>query len=631
MSLKDKLEAARAKVGLPEATTPPTVHDPECIPDDPYEGSDRTDLKEHVTLLEGYQKYISPLKDGFYPVHRASQRESIKVRCPFPGHVDRSPSAWVNSDKDLGHCGVCECGFDLFDLAAIELGYSVPAYRRDKDAFKEVAGKIAEDFGLEIKTTISGTTITRSDYEDDAPPGDPPGSEHAGSASSDTTIDLTDPPPPPDEHMAEVADLSDFRWGDVEIDYPEIDYSVCVTPGTFIDSWVNLGESLNYTKAHFLFTALPAISLAVRRHLIGSDEPAIRNNLYVVLLGESGSTKTKAQALFIRLIKQAFDPEDPEMGVRLFVPISGEHLIEEMIVDPAAGNVDNPGCIITNEYARLAQIMDRPGSTMETYLQDFYDNWEHLKHPRKGIAPHHQLCMVTTTQPDAVKDHLKKEHVQSGYANRLIFSWGPPGKPDAWNKTVDLGPHVKLLQEIYAHYAKLTVTETVPTPEARDYWEQFLNDVIIPDKRSSTRLLTRVDLHLKKLFNLFQANELSPEVNLHHVEQACSLYPYLKKSAEFVQGKIGFGLHEDCHDDIASYLKRKRYQNTKRLVDAVRKRGHQYPVVHAVLNMMKALEEIDTCKVKGQSVWYLTDSGKPAEAARETSSTTSKRASRKIP
>lgn len=602
--------------------------EPDLIPEDPYKDSEpRVNLKDHVDILEAYEKYGSPLRDGFRPSFRPNQRENIMVRCPIPGHVDLNPDAWITLDKNTICCGPCgNEGLDLYDLAAIYYEYPYPdAYKRDKDQFKELCEKIADDFSITVTRTLAGPSITRAVEPSLEVPGLEGGSlerrvtgPNSGKAagqpgnlvspgSSQPEVEPTDLPPDPpspgpvDRHLQVVPDTDDFDWGTVKVEYPEIDYSVIRTPGTFIDDCLGLFENLNYTLAHALFISLPAISLATRRHFMAADEPAVRSNLYVVLLGESGSTKTKAQSLFIRLIKQAFPFDDPEMGVNLFVPISGEHILTHMMVDPSAGSIDNPGCVVTNEYARLAKIMERPGSTMETYLQDFFDNEEPVSH-KVGSAFNHHLCMVTTTQPDMVKDHLTLEHVQSGYANRLIFSYGPPGIPDDWNETVDLKDLVRKLQEIYAFYKYRGLRVTLE-PDAKNYWSTFFHDQIVPDKRTSTRLITRVDLILKKLFLLFAANELSEVITLHHVEQATSLYGYLKSSAEYVQGKVGFGEHEDCHDDIRDYLQRKPRALAKRLEPTMRKRGHKYRITMATLRMMVDIGEVGVEKV-GYALYY---------------------------
>jgi len=643
--------AAREAARL--ADTSPTAkveHDPDLIPEvEAVEyGPDPTlEALKRIPIMDAFRTlfpHLTKFKKG---------RET-KFQCPNPDHSDGRddvPTASFNHRDNDWACHGCppyasqranasRLGGDILTLGAIRFGYDLNTYNQPEH-FPNLVRELAEIFGIDVTPMVRTMSGNRpmAVVQDETPstpenspqktasspavtagsPNETAGQEPRLAGSPGTPAVSTspatappDPPEPPTRHLS-LVEPDEFDWGTVNVEYPDIDFNEFLVPGTFLFEWCKLAEQLKYTKHHFLFTGLPAISLAVRRHLMLADEPPVRSNLYVVLLGESGSTKTKVQSLFIRLIAECFPYDDPACAVKHLSPNSGENLIKELLTDKTGSSwPDNPGVIITNEYRKLAKIIDRQGSTLESYLQDFFDNEGPIIQglsKEKNAVHNHTLTMVTTTQPDMIKEHVTKDHIESGYANRLIFSYGPPGEDTSWNETILLDKPRELLWEIFQHYQGKFL-RLKPTDEALAYWRIFHRDEIIPAKRSGSRLLTRIDLHIKKLMGLFAANEHAEEVTLHHAEQATSLFPYLVKSYEFVQGKVGFGPHEDCHDDIRAYLSKKNVRSGEQILETMRKRGHRYQIVMAVMRAMKDIDEIEPVKVAGKvkPLWRLASS-----------------------
>jgi hypothetical protein len=73
--------------------------------------------------------------------------DSIKVRCPNPNHPDNNPSAWINTEKNVWHCGACSMGGDIWDIAAWYFGFPVPGYKSDAASFRLLREKSASTSG----------------------------------------------------------------------------------------------------------------------------------------------------------------------------------------------------------------------------------------------------------------------------------------------------------------------------------------------------------------------------------------------------------------------------------------------------------------------------------------------------
>lgn len=66
-----------------------------------------------------------------------------KARCPLPDHKDRTPSFYVNPNKDLWCCHGCQSGGDVVELARLTWGY-------EKSEVATAAARLLWEFGHEI-------------------------------------------------------------------------------------------------------------------------------------------------------------------------------------------------------------------------------------------------------------------------------------------------------------------------------------------------------------------------------------------------------------------------------------------------------------------------------------------------
>jgi len=81
-------------------------------------------VKASIGIVDAYHVWCGKMTP------KGAGVESIMVSCPMPGHADKKPSAWLNSEKDVGFCAVCQWGFDQLDLAAIKFGYDPRTYKK---------------------------------------------------------------------------------------------------------------------------------------------------------------------------------------------------------------------------------------------------------------------------------------------------------------------------------------------------------------------------------------------------------------------------------------------------------------------------------------------------------------------
>lgn len=598
----EKLERQKKKYGFTEPEPTPAF-DPDLIPDDPYEGLERENLKDHVTVLEGYQKYISPSKDGFMPHYRASQKESIKVRCPNPNHTDKNPSAWVNTDKDVIYCAVCDQGFDLFDLAAIFYGYPVPNYKTDKELFKRLRDQIAEDFGITVRPGLAGPKISRAV---DSPAGSPgleggavsasqpdktagQGQDAQEPAKSEPTV-LAFPTEPPEEPTI----------------WPTVDFEALGIWGTFLGNWVRYSQEIDQTPEYFLSSGFMAIGFAVGRNAILADGyPGIRPNTMVCIVAPSGIGKSRSIEQFQSLLDSALPDDDPSIhGVQQFItPGSGETIIDYFAQKKDTGDpIPIKGLIEFNEFSDMSKRAGRSSSTMESTIMKFYDQHRPIGRGTVGMkvkAVDHHLAIMTSTQPRLIRRYLSREQVDSGFVGRWSFACGEPRVLPSRLAVLHPPPKViEQLQEIYEFYETRKIVLEY-TPEALSLWDEFYHDQIAPLKRdiSTSSIYSRLDLHCKKNMSLFAYNDLAERLERSHVESAIAHYPYLYRTLEFVQGNIGVSEVDDCAEAIEKYIEgrvasKKPNPTPHEIRKAVQNR-HDIELIKRTLEVMEKLEMVE--------------------------------------
>ena len=300
-SLADFGRRRMAAMGIgqhaPAASATPAqkkVWDDDLIPH--FSPSERTASPERVeidaivkplTIIDAYRKWCHKMNpDG------KGRRESIMVSCPNPAHPDRNPSAWITLDKGdggVGNCAVCG-GFDKYDIAAWSYGFDVPGYRTSD--FPEVVRRMAEDMGYrimiqgkaewaekiseEIKLSAPKLEIPPPDFKDDAEVGD------------DATDDWT--------NVESIMPPASFAWADLP----------AVKPGTFLHDWMEITSESYEPEEFYLWLGLMLLGIAVGNDVQLKDNPDVRSNLLVCLVGATGTGKSIAIRTAEVLARNAF-------------------------------------------------------------------------------------------------------------------------------------------------------------------------------------------------------------------------------------------------------------------------------------------------------------------------------------
>lgn len=112
---------------------------------------------ETVGIEEIYRRYSK----GIFVNGQEHMREGRKISCPIPGHADKIPSAWINTDEDTWACGPCQAGGNKFTIVAIYMGYGPDRVKgrlaaSGRPLFVELCNWIARDLrGVDFEERLA--------------------------------------------------------------------------------------------------------------------------------------------------------------------------------------------------------------------------------------------------------------------------------------------------------------------------------------------------------------------------------------------------------------------------------------------------------------------------------------------
>jgi hypothetical protein len=562
--LKQKLAERAVRLGVTSQSTISATA-PQPLPflqDVPEIGAKHTDPAqeeldraiENLGIIEAYNRWANKTKVG-----PTNKKDGIKVSCPNPAHPDKNPSAWLNTEKNTYYCGGCAEGGDIWDIAAYRFGFDVPSYKAT-DTFKELKIKIAEDLGFQISSGpgwmnvippgASAITLAPSGSITPAASGSTSSPEQT---SSTTETEETSKPaannagtPPSSEPRQE--DPSDSRL----IPWREI-----VPVNTFLWDWLTATTVDDCAEEFHFWTGLVALGLATGRQVMLRDVPAVSSNLYICLMGPSGSKKSQAKRHLKDTILEIlpYDHENPfSFGTKVIGGAgSGEYLLDNFsraIEDPAGGKkplgyAPVRGLIEYEELAALMAAASRQSSTLRTNLMDIYDAPKLLtsgsKTHGKTTADNPYGSAFSTTQNASLSGLMSKGDDGSGFVNRWVFVSGIPKRVTSWGKIeVDLKRAHNALRTVAVWGNQGRIVEM--SEDALKLWDDFFHTTLIPTKQEAesagTSMLNRVDLTLKKLILLFCINERVDVVTESVVERVLKLFPYLTGSYQVVGSEI---------------------------------------------------------------------------------------------
>jgi hypothetical protein len=606
----DALDALEREVG----DEPEQAWDDSLIPDANTSYRPKSDdleldaIIESIDIMEAYRRWCGKSKP-----RNTKRTEGIKVSCPRPDHPDNDPSAWLNTEKNVWHCGSCDVGGDIFDIAAWHFGMDVPGYKVGQ-SFPELKRLMATDLGYTVATT---RTMGRTQTEVIAAPSSNAVSDGADPVAPEPQPDADDEPTGPTisltERIAHMDDDDDTVW-------PTIDWRTILPDESFMRTWMEITSQDSLPEEFYFWLGMMGLGFAVGRDVVLADNPVVRGNLFLCLYGPTGQGKTRAYNAMATLLREAlpYDRNDPTSTGVFLVPSPGssEALVDSFacaMPDGTPGHeVGIRGLVRFDELSTLIGRSSRPGNPMKPMLMEFFDGYQAVEHNTRTSgyvrAENHFASMVTTTQPRAIRSLLVQADADSGFANRWIFAAGPEKERVSYGRRpLELSSAVVPLRGVRGWGAITKGGRQLPLEGgALDLWDQFFHDVIVPSQRDDeSNLLTRADLLLKKCILLFACDRHEAVPSVQCVSDALKLWDYLNDSYGLVSPEVGVGEYENHRNKIAQYVsrfqERKGHPPTLREISKGLAREHiAGDMLIKVIRTMQEIGELTEVTIKPQ-------------------------------
>lgn len=546
---------------------------------------------EGVDILDAYRRWCGKMEPT-----PGSRREGIKISCPNPSHPDTDPSAWINLDKQTWFCGGCQEGGDKYDIAAWYFGMPVPGYKQD---FPQLRKKIAESLGYVIQRSLGGQEYI----------------EVPESEESATTSDLEVAPSQTNDSDNVIAfpsalDLSfeqTLAEKSIRIDWEEI-----IPRDTFLWEWMTSCTIDDLPHEYYFWLGLQAIAFAAGNDQLLADFQRIKPNLFVCLYGRTGSGKSRALAPYIELLERALpydeDPTEIPHGTAILAsPASAEALLKMFsreLLDPSTNKVQElvqvRGLLRIEEFASFIARASRSTNPMKETLIELYDvlgrDMRHKSISGGSVVAREPFCqMVTTTQPAAIHDFLRRTDAHSGFLNRWVFAAGKRRRDriSYGGAQIDVVKASLMLKTMHLDFKNAPTVHELQG-SALTEWDSFFQKEIAPLHDSTDEsMLSRIDLTLKKLILLFTLNEGQSTPTANIVQRATSLYNYLRQTYMVFSTDISFNEQEECRVAILKALEIAGKDGIS-LREMRRRTGDKFPgeLLTKTLKLMLDLEEI---------------------------------------
>lgn len=482
----------------------------------------------------------------------AIKKDGNKFRCPQHDHEDKNPSAWWNRDTKLWKCGGCEAGGDWLDLAAAVRGYrsSTGWYDRKSDWVKlldelkaDLGWKDPEPEPLPVESVASRVESERSETEKKPTP---------------------------------VA---------VSTIHGKLDWRALLPLESFLRVYMEAVTIDDVPEEFHFGSALVALGMALGRTVTLRDGDPVHSNLYICVIGQSGTGKSRASKHLRTVLYEAlpFDKTDLTNQGAKFIsnPGSGEVLYEHFsrpVKDPyddrkVAFYAEVRAVVAYAELAGLTGRSSRTGSTLKSSLIDLYDCPRDFSISSRThgetIGENPFGSMLTSTQPDSIAKLMSSEDDKSGFLNRFIFLTGTPKERFALNEvTINLDEAIKKLKFVHDWGRTMFGTGGMVewSPEAKDVWREFFKNTVAPDQSNSANdMLGRIDLLMKKFILLFAANKCEDVVSATTVQEALSLYQYFVESYGYTSSKISNTQATQAEDEVLTALDKAFQVQAKKL------------------------------------------------------------------
>lgn len=625
-----EVDAKRAANAPPPLPTPPSLipeaptgeqFDADLVPDVLTERTPEDEemdrVIESITIVDAYNRWCGKMA----PNVSAKQREGVKISCPIPGHVDKNPSAWLNLDKNVWYCSGCNEGGDAYDLASFYFG--VRNYKGDGPAFHNLRRQMAESMGWTKQVYPGGVSIMVPPEPEPAPlsapiPALPP------PVNPSAPLALAPPPElvPALNNVVSLDPVQDLIDEDEEslLDntlFPPIPWRDIVPRDTFLWQYMEQTTIDDVPEEYHFWNGMLALGFACGKDVSLFDRIPVFGNLFICILGHSGSGKSQSRYHLDQLIAKAMkvDYSDPfSKGVEVIgSPSSAEYLVhafQRPILDPSTnkpiGNAPVRGLVDFNELSALVGRMNRTGNTLKPVLMEFYDVTPSVSTASltsgKKVADHPFASMVTTTQPRALGNLLSREDVDSGFLNRIIFAGGVHKERVAIGGVeVDIDPTVPYLSNIkgWVSFGKKIQWSEESAHAFTKYYHETLEPLKLKDDAG---LLTRIDLTAKKLCLLLTVNMRMDTVPVIVIDQVKQIVNYLLACYGVGGAQIGHTLEYQVREDVLRVVDKFTDKGGATLRDIgqyLKRKKYPQKMVISVLDFMTKLGEVDAVKSVG--------------------------------
>jgi energy-coupling factor transporter ATP-binding protein EcfA2 len=410
-------------------------------------------------------------------------------------------------------------------------------------------------------------------------------------------------------------------WADDEepelVVYPTINWRAIVPEDTFLFEYMNACCNDDSPEEFHFWHGLLALGNAVGRKVYLSDNPHVRPNLMVCLLGNTGAGKSKSRRYLMEVLREGApyrEDGSSTSGVKqLARPGSGEVLVADLRYegkDPATSRPLGPqpvnGIVDFDELSVIAAVAARQGSTLTTTLMQIADAVPDIKitSMKNGLMTASEpFCNVTaSTQPRAIRNVVGRADASSGFLNRWIFAGGKEKEPEAIggkhsSTRIELTRAIELFNHVrgWGSFER----EIEMDDDAYQLFEDFFRNFIVPTKRKDeTDLLKRVDLIFKKLMLLLTINQKLEKVPLQVVQATVKLFDYVIECYGILNSNIGISMMQDVMNDIQNHINRhvaktKRGASARDIARYTHRKNYSLEQIKKALDTMTALDIIE--------------------------------------
>ena len=626
-----KLEAKRARDEAAKAAAAPVVQTPDpsafqaavpstgdmaALPDEVKKSDEALDkLIDGIDILTAYQKWCGKMTPTVLP----GQVESIMISCPVPGHEDKNPSAWVNTDKGLWHCMKCGIGGDKLDLAAFRFGIQDYKTGQSGKAFHDLRREIGKSEGWTFENQ-NGLLLGLSPEQQRAKAERimaEAQAEFDAKKNAQTLVSFemgtgspSLPAPVLSIETGEQVEEEPFDWSE---DGPSLNWELFCKPGTFLDEYMR-SVSIDPTPNEFhFFNALQSIGLAQGRVQWWQEGSPLYSNIMVCTLGRTGTGKSRSKYWMNYVLKNAlpYDPDSSDRKGAYIMPRAGSG---EMLLNlfkgtfqgsknmPVVETGDVKGFIEYDELSDLISRQSRQGSTIKDTILQLSDTKEEVTNASKAggidVAKRSYCMLATSTQPELLRTILSKDDVNSGFLNRFLFVTGTlKHQPAVFRNKIDMDPSVILLKGIRlwcsTNPGPLDFAEGVEAEWLKWYEEKGLGD---PRKLDS--MTTRLRTTLKRRMLLFAANAMEDKISLDTIEKVQGLYEYFIATYSIISKSVARSAMGEIEDDILEYVTKRQEQGPKwvglKMIARLKNGKYEREDISRALKTLTALNELQS-------------------------------------